>query len=166
MNIGEASKASRISAKMIRYYEQIGLIPPANRCEAGYRVYGGPDILRLHFIRGARDFGFSAYEIKDLLDLWTDPSRRSADVKRVAEQHIAALEQRIDDMRQVASSLKALTRSCAGDQSPACPILQGLQQPDSGRREPSRRTGAVPRKNHLHACGRTNEVAGRCACPH
>ncbi|CAB5716583.1 Copper export regulator [Delftia tsuruhatensis] len=166
MNIGEASKASRISAKMIRYYEQIGLIPPAHRSESGYRVYGGSDIQRLHFIRRARDFGFSAYEIKDLLDLWTDPSRRSADVKRMAEHHIAALDRRIDDMRQMASSLKTLTGSCAGDQSPDCSILQGLQQPDDGRTGPLPRTGAVPRPSRSHGGGPACEGDDQCVCPH
>ena len=167
MNIGEASKASRISAKMIRYYEQIGLIPPAQRSDAGYRTYGRSDILRLHFIRRARDFGFSAFEIRDLLGLWTDPSRRSADVKQLAEQHIAALERRIDDMRQMASSLKGLTGACAGDHLPDCSILQGLQQPDDGAADLSPRTGAVPRQGHAQAQAgsKADDGAHHCACP-
>lgn len=91
MNIGEASKASKVSAKMIRYYEQIGLIPPADRTDSGYRAYTQDDVHRLHFIRRARDLGFSVAEITDLLGLWNDKSRQSADVKRLAQQHIAEL---------------------------------------------------------------------------
>ena len=92
MNIGEASKASKVSAKMIRYYEQIGLIPPADRTDSGYRAYTQDDVHRLHFIRRARDLGFSVAEITDLLGLWNDKSRRSADVKRLAQQHISELD--------------------------------------------------------------------------
>lgn len=86
MNIGEASKASKVSAKMIRYYEQIGLIPPADRTDSGYRAYTQDDVHRLHFIRRSRDLGFSVAEITDLLGLWNDKSRQSADVKRLAQQ--------------------------------------------------------------------------------
>ena len=91
MNIGEAAKASSVSAKMIRYYEQIGLIPAADRTESGYRAYSQADIHRLRFIRRARDLGFQVAEITDLLGLWNDTSRHSADVKHLAEQHIADL---------------------------------------------------------------------------
>src|SRR5690606_8033734 len=95
MNIGEASAASGVSAKMIRYYEQAGLIPPADRSHSGYRSYGDADVHRLRFIRRARDLGFQVAEIGELLDLWNDRSRRSADVKRLAQAHIADLEGRI-----------------------------------------------------------------------
>lgn len=146
MNIGAASKASRVSAKMIRYYERIGLIPPAGRTSSGYRAYTQADIHRLHFIRRARDLGFSVAEIGDLLNLWNDQSRRSADVKRLAERHIAELERRMESMRQMAKTLKTLIGSCAGDHRPDCPILDELQQPDSPSSDAGKRTGAVVRR--------------------
>ncbi len=130
MNIGEASKASGVSAKMIRYYEQTGLIPPAERSESGYRGYAQSDVHRLRFIRRARDLGFSVAEIGDLLGLWNDRSRQSADVKRLAQAHIAELEQRIHSLRQMADTLQTLVRCCAGDNRPDCPILANLEQPD------------------------------------
>ena len=138
MNIGEASKRSGVSAKMIRYYEQIGLTPPVARTDAGYRSYTEADIHRLHFIRRARDLGFSVAETGDLLNLWNDQSRQSADVKRLAQAHIKELERRIDSMRQMADTLKSLIRCCAGDERPDCPILRGLEQPDDGAGEPAR----------------------------
>lgn len=146
MNIGEASRASKVSAKMIRYYERIGLIPPAERTDSGYRAYGQADVHRLHFIRRARDLGFSVAEIGDLLNLWNDQSRRSADVKRLAEQHIVELERRMENMRRMASTLKTLIGACAGDHRPDCPILEELQQPDDDRTETGQRTGAVARR--------------------
>jgi len=130
MNIGEASKASGVSAKMIRYYEQIGLIPPAERKSSGYRFYTQEDIHRLHFIRRARDLGFSVAEIGDLLGLWNDRSRQSADVKRLAQAHIAELEQRIEKLRQMTGTLQTLIDCCAGDERPDCPILANLERPD------------------------------------
>lgn len=146
MNIGEASKASRVSAKMIRYYERIGLIPPADRTDAGYRAYSRADVHRLHFIRRARDLGFSMAEISDLLGLWHDKSRQSADVKRLAQQHIAELEGRMESMRQMVETLRTLADCCAGDERPECPILHTLEQPDEADGEPERRTGAVLRR--------------------
>ena len=127
MNIGEASKASSVSAKMIRYYEQIGLIPPADRTGAGYRAYSQADVHRLRFIRRARDLGFSVAEITDLLGLWNDTSRHSADVKRIAEAHIADLQQHIATMQHMVATLQALIDGCAGDERPECPILDDLQ---------------------------------------
>ena len=135
MNIGEASKASGVSAKMIRYYEQIGLIPPARRRSSGYRAYAETDIHRLHFIRRARDLGFSVPEITNLLDLWNDNDRHSADVKRLAQTHIAELHQKISALRQMADTLQTLIDCCAGDDRPDCPILDGLEQPAALRRE-------------------------------
>ncbi len=154
MNIGEAAKASKVSAKMIRYYEQIGLIPLAARTDAGYRAYTQADVHRLQFIRRARDLGFPVAEIGDLLGLWNDPSRQSADVKRLAEQHIAELERRMESMRKMAASLKTLVDCCAGDERPDCPILDELQQPDSGPPEPEMRTGAVARRARVKAAAK------------
>lgn len=133
MNIGEAAQASQVSAKMIRYYEQIGLIPAATRTDAGYRTYSAADLHRLHFIRRARDLGFSVAEISDLLGLWHDQSRQSADVKRLAQQHLQQLHQRIAELQQMAATLHTLIDDCAGDHRPDCPILAELQQPESAR---------------------------------
>ena len=130
MNIGEAAKASGVSAKMIRYYESVGLIPPIHRTESGYRAYSGSDVHMLRFIRRARDLGFAVAEIHDLLDLWRDRSRKSADVKRVALQHIQDLQRRIQELQQMSDTLQALTACCAGDERPDCPILQGLETAD------------------------------------
>lgn len=132
MNIGEAARASGVSAKMIRYYEDAGLVPPAARSVAGYRLYGAADVHRFRFIRRARDLGFPVAEIGELLGLWSDRSRRSADVKRLAQAHIADLEGRIAKLRQMADTLQALADGCAGDHRPDCPILAGLEDGDRG----------------------------------
>ena len=128
MNIGEAAKASGVSAKMIRYYEEIGLVPPALRAASGYRVYSDKDVHRLNFVRRARDLGFSVKEIGDLLSLWSDRSRHSADVKRIASEHIADLRQKIDELRRMSDTLQTLVDCCAGDDRPDCPILAELEQ--------------------------------------
>lgn len=128
MNIGEASAASGVSAKMIRYYEQAGLIPKADRSQAGYRVYDDADVHRLRFVRRARDLGFAVAEISELLDLWNNRSRRSADVKRLAQAHIADLQDRIAKLQQMSATLQTLADCCAGDDRPNCPILEGLEQ--------------------------------------
>jgi len=128
MNIGEASKATGVSAKMIRYYEEIGLIPPPARTASGYRAYSESDLHRLNFVRSARDLGFSVKEIGELLSLWSDRSRQSADVKRIAQMHIGALEQKITELRGMADTLQTLVNCCAGDDRPDCPILEGLEQ--------------------------------------
>jgi MerR family gold-responsive transcriptional activator of gol and ges genes len=127
MNIGEAAKASGVSAKMIRYYEQTGLIPPAERKESGYRDYSASDVHMLRFIRRARDHGFSVAEIDELLGLWRDRSRRSADVKRIARAHIEDLRRKIAEMQQMAATLEKLVSCCAGDHRPDCPILADLE---------------------------------------
>lgn len=133
MNIGEASAASGVSAKMIRYYEQAGLIPPADRSQAGYRVYDDADVHRLRFVRRARDLGFAVAEISELLDLWNNRSRRSADVKRLAQAHIADLQDRIAKLQQMSATLQTLADCCAGDDRPDCPILEGLEAPAGER---------------------------------
>jgi len=129
MNIGQASKASGVSAKMIRYYEQTGLIPKADRKDSGYRDYSPSDVHMLRFIRRARDLGFSVAEINDLLSLWRDKARQSADVKRIAQAHIAQLQERIENLEQMAATLSTLVDCCAGDDRPDCPILADLEEP-------------------------------------
>ncbi len=144
MNIGDAAKASGVSAKMIRYYEQIGLIPPAGRTHAGYRDYAEKDIHMLRFVRRARDLGFSVAEINGLLQLWRNRRRRSADVKRIALDHIEDLQRRIADMQEMAATLQQLATCCSGDDRPDCPILADLEQPSAvAAEEPKRRRGAV-----------------------
>lgn len=129
MNIGEAAKASGVSAKMIRYYESIGLIPAPARTAAGYRVYSEPEIHTLRFIRRSRELGFSVARISQLLTLWQDRTRASADVKRLALSHVEELEQKARDLQEMAGTLKHLARTCHGDARPDCPIIESLAQP-------------------------------------
>lgn len=143
MNIGEAAKASGVSAKMIRYYEETGLIPAASRTDAGYRNYTENDVHVLRFVRRARDLGFSVAEINGLLQLWRNRRRRSADVKRIALGHIEDLRQRIADMQEMAATLQQLVMGCSGDDRPDCPILADLEQPSAAAGKPKRRRGAV-----------------------
>lgn len=126
MNIGEAAKSSGISAKMIRYYESIGLIGPAIRTDSGYRVYSEHDVHTLRFVRRARDLGFSVEQMNELLALWQDRSRASADVKRIALEHIEELERKAEALREMAATLKHLAQHCHGDERPDCPILENL----------------------------------------
>lgn len=129
MNIGDAARASGVSAKMIRHYERIGLIRTSSRTQAGYRQYRERDVHLLRFIRRARDLGFSLDQIGQLLSLWDDPGRASADVKRLADAHIADLDARIAALTEMRTTLEALARACHGDHRPDCPILQGLATP-------------------------------------
>lgn len=126
MNIGQVAQASSVSAKMIRHYESIGLIRESRRTLAGYRQYHERDVHLLRFIRRARDLGFSLDQIRQLLSLWDDPERASADVKRLTDAHIADLDARIAALTDMRSTLVALARACHGDHRPDCPILQGL----------------------------------------
>ncbi|GGZ57185.1 HTH-type transcriptional regulator HmrR [Lysobacter xinjiangensis] len=125
-NIGEASALAGVSAKMIRHYESIGLIPEAARTFAGYRLYSDADVHRLQFIKRARTLGFSIKQIEALLSLWDDRSRASADVKRLAKVHAAELAQRIEEMQAMQRTLETLARRCHGDNRPDCPILDDL----------------------------------------
>ncbi|WP_105405368.1 Cu(I)-responsive transcriptional regulator [Neorhizobium sp. T7_12] len=126
MNIGEASSASGVSAKMIRYYEEIGLIRPMGRTGNNYRVYGDEEVHILRFIKRARNLGFSLEETETLLKLWQDKSRESAAVKDVATAHIGDLERRIAEMQGMLKTLKHLAHCCGGDNRPNCPILDDL----------------------------------------
>lgn len=125
-NIGEAAEASGVSAKMIRHYESIDLIRPADRTFANYRIYSQSEVHTLRFIRRARNLGFSMQQIKALLGLWQDRNRSSAEVKRVAQGHIQDLETRIREMEEMKKTLESLTHNCHGDDRPDCPILEDL----------------------------------------
>ena len=127
MQIGEAAKATGVSAKMIRHYEAIGLVPVADRKDSNYRDYGHHDLHRLGFIRRARDLGFSMDEIRDPLRLWTDTDRSSADVKTLTLQHIAELDGKIALLKEMRSTLGALADACDGDHRPDCPIIRSLE---------------------------------------
>lgn len=126
MNIGEASSATGVTAKMIRYYESINLIKQSRRTDSGYRVYSDSDLHTLRFIKRARTLGFSLEQIKDLLSLWQDSGRASADVKAIALSHVADLQKRIAELTEMRDSLSHLALACSGDHRPDCPILVGL----------------------------------------
>ena len=124
--IGDAAKASGVSAKMIRHYESIGLIDAAKRTDAGYRLYSNQDVHVLRFVHRARALGFSLDQIRTLLGLWQDEGRASADVRALARSHIAELDQKIADMQAMRRTLESLAASCHGDARSNCPILDDL----------------------------------------
>ncbi|TXM89859.1 Cu(I)-responsive transcriptional regulator [Methylobacterium sp. WL103] len=132
MTIGEAARASGVSAKMIRYYESTGLIAEAARSEAGYRHYTEAGIHTLRFIRRARDLGFTVEQIGTLLALWRDRDRASADVKRIALEHVAALERKAEELHAMSRTLMALAARCHGDARPDCPIMEDLAETGAG----------------------------------
>lgn len=134
MNIGLASKASGVTTKMIRYYDEIGLVQPSSRSDSNYREYEDKQINELRFIKRARSLGFSMDEITQLLSLWRDRDRPSRQVKAVADRHVADLDARIAAMQAMADTLRHLSHCCAGDERPDCPILENLTE----GREPSR----------------------------
>lgn len=151
MNIGEAARASGVSAKMVRYYEEIGLIPKARRTLSGYRTYSPGDVHSLRFIKQARNLGFSIEQIEQLLALWQDRRRPSRKVKELAHAHIEELEARIREMRDMKRTLETLVKQCHGDDRPDCPILEGLEKalPVNGG---AKSAGGVKKKRAAHAC--------------
>ena len=126
LTIGQLAKASGVSAKMIRYYESIALLPPAKRTESNYRIYADKDVHRLRFIHRARKLGFSLDHIRVLMALWQDQSRSSREVKSLAIEHIGELEARIAEMQSMVDLLQKLTHQCQGNDRPDCPILEEL----------------------------------------
>ena len=124
--IGEAARRSGVSPRMVRHYEGLGLLPAVARTEAGYRQYGKTDIHSLQFIKRARDLGFSMDEIAELVGLWHNRGRTSASVKRIAQQHLIELAQRITALQAMQQTLTHLVRGCRGDARPDCPILEDL----------------------------------------
>ncbi|WP_298183980.1 Cu(I)-responsive transcriptional regulator [uncultured Pseudomonas sp.] len=127
MNIGQAAKKTGLSAKMIRYYESIELLPAADRSDSGYRQYNAQDLHRLAFIKRSRDLGFSLAEVSQLLALWQDRQRASADVKALAAAHITELERKISELSSLRNTLRELMNSCQGNDRPDCPILKDLE---------------------------------------
>jgi Cu(I)-responsive transcriptional regulator len=127
-SISEAARASGVSAKMIRHYESVGLIPGAVRTGANYRLYKESDVHVLRFVRRARDLGFSIREIEDLLGLWRNRRRASADVKKLAQKHIDELDARIAELEAMRKTLRHLASHCHGDHRPECPIIEELEK--------------------------------------
>ena len=130
-NIGQAAAQSGVSAKMIRHYESLGLLPAVHRTDAGYRQYGTSEVHTLSFIRRGRALGFSMAEITELLKLWQNKQRASADVKRIALAHVADLDRRITEMAAMKDTLQHLAHCCQGDARPDCPILSGLAESET-----------------------------------
>ncbi len=127
-NIGEAAARSGVSAKMVRHYESLGRLPKVGRTDSGYRQYGDAEVHTLRFIRRARELGFSMTEIADLLKLWQNRRRASADVKRIALSHVADLNRRMAEMAAMKRTLEDLADCCQGDGRPECPILDELAE--------------------------------------
>jgi MerR family copper efflux transcriptional regulator len=126
MNIGQAAHLSGVSAKTIRYYESIGLIPEASRTDSGYRTYSDKDVETLRFIHHSRNLGFSVKDVSMLLDLWRDRNRASADVKALALSHVSEVDRKIEELQSIRDTLLHLTQRCHGDDRPDCPILEEL----------------------------------------
>jgi MerR family copper efflux transcriptional regulator len=126
MNIGNASRASGVSVKMVRHYESIGILPRAARTQGNYRLYGPNDVHTLRFIRRARNLGFSMEDIRELLGLWQSRTRSSAAVKKIAGAHVDALKTKITELETMVKTLEHLSHHCHGDQRPECPILEDL----------------------------------------
>jgi MerR family copper efflux transcriptional regulator len=126
MNIGEAAKRSGVSAKMVRHYESLGLLPNVPRTDAGYRQYGDREVHTLRFIRHGRDLGFSMGEIGELLKLWQNQRRSSANVRKIAQKHLADIDAKMAEMAAMRKTLQHLVHCCSGDDRPDCPILDEL----------------------------------------
>lgn len=136
MNIGAASKASGVTAKMIRYYESIGLIPPSPRRESGYRDYSPDDVRRLTFVRRARDLSFSMENIGELLSLWNDKNRSNGEVRDIAMRHVAEMEAQAARLEEMIATLRDLVSCCKRGNRPECPIIMEL---DGGKPAPTGR---------------------------
>ena len=133
--IGEAARRAGVSARMVRHYESLGLLPPVGRTDSGYRQYTEAEVHALRFIRRARDLGFAMHEITELLGLWQDKARASSQVKRIAQTHIDDLATRIAAMQAMQRSLQSLVHCCHGDQRPDCPILDDLANPPANAKK-------------------------------
>lgn len=126
MNIGEAARQSGVSAKMVRHYESLGLLPQVQRSDSGYRQYSEAEVHTLRFIKRGRDLGFSMAEIAELVSLWNNRRRASASVRRIAQKHADDLTRRIAEMQAMQQTLTHLVHGCQGNDRPECPILDDL----------------------------------------
>ena len=144
MNIGDAAKASGVSAKMIRHYESVGLFAGASRTDAGYRQYNDSEVGTLRFIRHARDLGFSLDQIRELLGLWQDRRRPSRQVKALAQAHLQELDQKLQELLAMKATLEHLVQCCHGDDRPECPILEILADTDTKAQGTSAKRGLRP----------------------
>jgi len=147
LNIGQAASASGVSAKMIRHYEEVGLLPAARRTDSGYRQYGDADVQTLRFVRHSRDLGFSIEQIRELLGLWHDRKRPSRQVRALAQAHIEELDAKLRELQAMKASLEHLVNCCHGDERPDCPIIETLAAPESAL--VSRRAGHQVRTGTL-----------------
>jgi len=149
LNIGQAADASGVSAKMIRHYEGVGLLPEAARTDSGYRQYAESDVRTLRFIRQSRDLGFSIDEIRELVGLWQNRKRPSRQVRALAEAHIQELDAKLQELHSMKAALEHLVQSCQGDERPDCPIIDALAQD-----EPVTTPGAIPSRSSRLKPGR------------
>lgn len=153
MNIGEAAQAAGVTAKMIRHYEGMGLIPEASRTDAGYRQYTAREVDILRFIRQARSMGFSMKDIAQLLELSANKDRESREVKLLARQHIAELDRKMQELAQMKAALEQVAAGCHGDHRADCPILEALSNPTA----PAPAAPAAPRKAKAREAAKANE---------
>jgi Cu(I)-responsive transcriptional regulator len=154
MNIGEASRRSGVSSKMIRYYESVRLLPAADRGRSGYRDYDETDIHRLRFVRRARDLGFSIRRIATSLRLWNDQRRSNAEVRAIALAHVEELEAQVDNLQALVGVLRHLATACAGDDRPHCPIIADLAGEGPTRALSARASSARPASRRSRAPAR------------
>jgi len=140
MTIGDAARHSGVSARMIRHYEKLGLLPKATRSGSGYRFFGESDLRTLDFIRRARDLGFAVEDIARLMNLWQNRRRRSADVKRLVQRHLRRLEEKSDEIEDMRRALRHLVTHCHGNERPDCPIIEDLSR-GGGRKTGARSAG-------------------------
>lgn len=155
MNIGEAATAAGVSAKMIRHYEHIGLLPQAERSEAGYRLYGERDVSVLRFVRQSRQLGFSMPQIAALIGLWGDAQRSSREVKAVAQRHLADLEEKRREIEQMMEGLAGVVHTCQGDDRPDCAILDKLSLGSAAELPPRHQPQVRKRTGKVDASGTT-----------
>lgn len=152
MNIGEAAAAAGVSAKMIRHYEQIGLLPEARRSESGYRLYGDREVSVLRFVRQSRHLGFSVAQIAELIGLWSDSQRTSREVKAVAQRHLADLEEKRLEIEQMLDGLSVLVNACHGNDHPHCAILEKLSRGSPVQHQPAQKPQLRKSRAPAEAC--------------
>jgi Cu(I)-responsive transcriptional regulator len=150
LSIGQTATASGVSARMIRHYEKVGLLPAARRAESGYRQYDESEVQTLRFIRHSRDLGFSIPEIAQLVNLWQNRRRPSREVKALVREHIRELEEKAQEILAMKSALEHLARCCRGDDLPECPIIDSLAAEQFGSSGSSKLNREAPRNRHHH----------------